>query len=487
MAKRISGYPWFTDGVSRDDEARGLTALFRIATNDLVLARHVLGLPWFTDDVTEDELQALYQLHEVALSNIELARQAAGLPWFTDGVTEEEWGGLLALGRIASADVELAREAMALSWFIDGMTGEENNGLSGLGKIAFNDLELARRVSGLPWFIDGVTGGEGGGLLAISYIANEDLELARQASALPWFIDGMTRHESVGLYSLSVIASNDLKLARRVKGLPWFTDDVTRNESDALSGLGNIVVTDIGLAREIGASPWFVDDLKMDLYAYALESLGSIARRPDDLAQLTALSWFEDGLNDEEAAFVVTLSGLEKAAYDDLLVARFTQTGTVHLPLVGDVRIWVFRNTPFPPDEDVLTIIEDSARILEGLLGVAFPTTDIIVLIVNHEGKDYEVRTAHHRTHVKLSRVSRTIPHEMAHYYLNDYFTRPPWVTEGGADFLEAYVDDRRGVQSLADYRYDLRRRGWCAEVRDDMRNLRHLIFFRRNEKILSL
>ena len=65
-------------------------------------------------------------------------------------------------------------------------------------------------------------------------------------------------------------------------------------------------------------------------------------------APLTAQPWFDDGLNDEEAAFVVVLSGMVgRPLYADLLAAHSTKTKTVSLPLAGDVRIWVFQDKVF--------------------------------------------------------------------------------------------------------------------------------------------
>ena len=87
-------------------------------------------------------------------------------------------------------------------------------------------------------------------------------------------------------------------------------------------------------------------------------------------------SWFADSLGDEEVALVVVLGRVhdQGALYHHLLQGYFVQSKTVSLPLAGDVNIRVFQNTPFPPHEDLLAVIEDVALITEQFTGEPFPT-----------------------------------------------------------------------------------------------------------------
>ena len=134
----------------------------------------------------------------------------------------------------------------------------------------------------------------------------------------------------------------------------------------------------------------------------------------DAADRLKAQQWFADGLDDDEAALVVTLYSIiytSPELYNDLLDVQYTQHKTVSVPLAGNVNIWVIENGPPPPDEDLLATIEDTIRITEGFLGVAFPRTDVILLVVN----GHTVTVGHYGTHMVLKRfygVVYSVPHE---------------------------------------------------------------------------
>ena len=126
-----------------------------------------------------------------------------------------------------------------------------------------------------------------------------------------------------------------------------------------------------------------------DLDRYFSQSLTLLADHyPEDFGRLTRQPWFADGLEDEEMALIVPLSIIytesgspaSRDLFNDLIDSHFTQSTTVSLPLAGDVTIWVLQSTPFPPDEDLSAIIEDTIRLSEGFLKTPFPITDVILL-----------------------------------------------------------------------------------------------------------
>ena len=49
-----------------------------------------------------------------------------------------------------------------------------------------------------------------------------------------------------------------------------------------------------------------------------------------------------------------------------------------------------------------------------------------------------------------------SVPHETAHYYFN---RGPQWLREGGSEFIETYVKDRTGVQSISDHKTEVSQR----------------------------
>ena len=349
--------------------------------------------------------------------------------------------------------------------------------------------DLGNVVVGLPWVTDGVDRQEAEVLYRLRDIAVTDLALGKQIVNYPWFAVSVTSREREALYYLGNIASKDIEVARMVASLPWLAADVTRNESEDLLILDSIASRDIELARvavsPLGSVADVTDGRQGNPRSYLIRSLGDLAyyQGADVVGQLTAQPWFADGLNREEVAFVTALSSVvlsSETLYHDLLQAHFTQTRTVSLRLAGDVNIWVFQNTPFPPGEDLLTVIQDTARISEELLGVPFPTTDIILLVVDHSDKRYRIYSGHFGTNMRLNRSSHgkvsSVPHETVHYYFFNPITGPRWLTEGGANFIATYVNHRTGVEEFTYARGSLL---WlfqmCVDRGQQMENIRHL------------
>ena len=145
--------------------------------------------------------------------------------------------------------------------------------------------------------------------------------------------------------------------------------------------------------------------------------------------------------------------------YDNLLRTPFVRSRVVALPLAGEVTIYVVRNDPFPPDSGWLTSVEESARIIEEFMGEPFPTTDVILVVLNTDpssgGVNFEYRHEESRSGPvdggfysgnqmwmfrpddRVVREDSVITHETAHYY---FHIGPLWLVEGGAEFMTSYV-----------------------------------------------
>ena len=483
----VAGLPWVGDRVV-GEEIEVLLSLRGIADTDLTLAKQIVGYRWLSDHVTRDEREVIYELENVAANDIGLAMIAVELPWLADDVTGQEREAIDALSNISTQDVGLAKAAASLSWFADGITDDEWRVLNTLNDIASKDIELAGMVASLSWFADGIVDGERRVFGTLNDIASKDIELAGMVASLSWFADGMADDEWLAYAALSRIASKDIELARMVASLPWFGDDVTSIESQDLIRLDDIADRDVEVARiAIGfaqATADVIDVRRGNLRSYVLQSLHTIVWQEEDIvARVTSQPWFIDGLDREEAAFVTMLRDVvyrSPTLYSDLLDARFTQTRTVSLPLAGEVSIWVFQNTPFPPGEDLLGTIEQTARMSEALLGAPFPTTDIILLVVDRSDRWYRIGSGHFDTHMRLIRTSlgnvAHVPHETAHYYFFAPITGPRWLTEGAAELIAAYFNDRTGVEELAGRRARMAVAAHGCVVDQLMENVRHLM-----------
>lgn len=457
--------PWVVDGVS-EGETIALEAVGGIASVDIEIATMLMGLPWFLDDIGVFEWTVLLDLNSIASKDIDFARLVTELPWITDEITHDEMSSIRSLYIISSNDLALAKQITGLPWFVDEVTEYEHEVLHPL----WSDPVLAKTVTSLPWFSDGVTIDELNIIRNIVGIASLDRETAGMITSLPWFSDSVTSTEVDLIYPLDRITRKSTAFAKLRVGHPWFADDVTTNdERRALYDIWRIGTIDTELVPQIAA---YVNNHTGDLRSYILDSLavplgssvtGSL------LAKLTEQPWFVDGLDDEEAALLVVLGYTaihNQTLYEDLLQSHFTQNRTISLPLAGDVNIWIIQNDPFPPDEDLLTIIEGTARTAEGFLGLPFPTTDIILLI--HDG-----RSRYFGSLMALTRYSDgfvgSIPHETAHYYFS---AGPTWLVEGGAEFIETYYEN--GSAGLARRRLTLSDLSFCSHELG-IENIRHL------------
>ena len=374
-----------------------------------------------------------------------------------------------------------------LPWAGRLTTSDQSRALRAIVTIWELDPRFGQAVVQFPWLADDVTYAEASALGSLAAITVSLPEFVGSVLSFPWFTDDLTEDEHSAISHLGDIAAKDIELATSIAGSPWFSDGVTERETLSLEYLDSIVSTDIEFARHLGRSPWFTDGWKRSLYFETLHSLARIAASPDRLAQLTAQPWIADGMLDDEAALVVTLGWVvlySPELYADLLSTHYTQYRAVTLPIAGDVNIWVFQNTPFPLDEDLPTVIEDTARIGEELLGVPFPTSDAILLVVDRTDKRYRIWSGHYDTIMLLVRDGKVyhLPHETAHYWFYNPRTGPLWLTEGAAEFIAAYVEDRTGGLDLADRRNsNAGNFSTCVDYYQ-IENIRHLAVVLGNE-----
>ncbi len=487
LASKVASFPWFSGEIAQA-QADALYGLAIIAYKDLALANHVVTLPWYTDGPTEVEGRALLRLNDVASEDIGLAKHVAVLPWFIDGVTDDELGAIYSLIHVASEDVEFARELMTLPWSIDGdLTFDEVVALDTLIDIASVDVEFAREVMSLSWLNDGeLTDDELEALYKLLYFAPKDAEFVEEVISLPWLIDGeLTDFEIDALDSLTFIVSEDVEFAMEVVSLHWIGDGLTELESSAIDDLSDIGFLDKEFARTVISWPRYQGDVVRDLdyfLLYAFDSLDS-----ELLGVLMAQPWFVDGLEDEEAALVVTLSAKTPNLFRHLLDEHHIHHGSVALPLAGEVNVWVVQGSDPASNQDVLMQVEETARIAEEFIGVPFPTSDIIVLVVRDIGEDFGLIQVHYGSHmsVKASQGNLfSISHETAHYYFTANFQGHERLVEGRAEFIEAQVYHHQGYTDLAYSRSQVADnvKTYCIDA--GVENIRHNAYMVEREQI---
>ncbi len=452
LAKAAAGLEWVANSVGRGEVAF-LRWLDDFAATDFELGHHVLGYSWIADGVTSGELAALRALSRVASGKLDLARHLASLPWFTDGLSDSERQLLGGTEPLTRNTLELVGAFAALSWYADGLTTEEERGLFyTLRLIADRDPDLARLLVSYQWLADEVLYDEWGTLHYLNNLTMIDLELARTVAGYAWFADDVSGGEWSLVHDLNEIASLDLELARRVAGQAWFADDLVQEDWWALSRLHQAAADDIELARALLDLSSAGDD------AYLLYTLARIADRGEDnLALLAEQPWFADGIDDEEAALLIVLedaAGDARNLFVSLARNRHTQSKSVTLPLSGQVNFWAFQAIPFPRNKDAVAMMEEAVRASESLFKTAFPMKDVVLVLQPVGGATRNYGGQFRGDHMRLvmydfSQVRReVIYHEIGHYYLRGG-VGPTWLVEGGANFVESYVIDWTGVDSL--------------------------------------
>ena len=401
-------------------------------------------IPWFENPPDSIHSLAAETLTWIWLRDTDLGEAVARLPWVTDGVSDFERSSLEALAATAESDLETAKSALSMT-------------------LAERDLKLAMLVASSGWFVDGVDMeypylSEWIAFRALSDIAETSVELARAVSRLLWIADDMTVKESRVLESLSVIAGDDLELAILTAGLPWIADGIIGREAFLLSRLSYMSRWNPELARLV--TSFSVGTPVQDRDIYLISSLQCLHQH-ESVERLIVQSWFTDGLSAEERAFITALCAAQIEWYDDLFDSHFTQSATISLPLAGEVTLWAFQHAPFPKGQDLLLMIEEAMQGAERFMGVTFPTNDVIVLSIKEDGNNGIQGFLGHRAVQEGDRIkvwwSEDVPvtreliyHEIGHYYFPSGIG-PYWLVEGGAEFVEVYVNDWLGRENLED------------------------------------
>ena len=355
-------------------------------------------------------------------------------------------------------------------WLADGVSGHDFRWLESLMNLARINESFAMEVASYPWFTDGVDSyreAEWGALRDLTKIAEQYPELLSEIRELSWITDQRPDPTSQALLSLTRLAESSVELAILAATSPWMTDGVARHESGAMSALGELAKQDLMLTRQLLEYTLTPTVTAMDvLLIDAIEYMRKF--NPQKFHLLAQQPWYLDGLDATERAFIVGIPGFVSEEFFRHPDSRYYRSITTTLALTGDVTFWAFDFRPLPEGEDVLEMAAEAARELERFMGVPLPIDSIIFRFVDYEhsflgfsaalvNQDIVVvRDSYPNVDRSNTQHRRLVYHEMAHHYFNHlgpYYTRnhasPNWLDEGGANFMEAYIDDRFGFQPL--------------------------------------
>ena len=489
VASTVASLPWVKRGLT-DDNRGALQLLAVMAKMDVSLAKQLVGLPWLADDVTQDERLVMRGLSMVAEQDPQLARTVADLEWLQDDVTEDERLSIEWLREIGRQDParlgtvlefawldgpitedakwtiknfrDIGREDPALDnklagspWINDELTEDERWIIRDIRDLALIDLSLARPITELPWFADAISQHERRAVRDIQGVAEQDIVPALRILDLPWIRDEITEEELQGIRQLLSIAEEDTAGLSLILGLPWLMDSVTGQENSVLDSLGDILQTDVELGQLLARSPFLEAEIT-SRDEYALDALQFLERRYAAIFdQIQQHAWFEDGIDDNEAALILVFGHssqyFDPDSLQHLLADHRVESKTIVFPLGAEIASTSIQSTQERARQDIVSLVEESAQEIELFMDIPFPMDDLILLFAGCEGlaysEDCNFRGLHAGNHIvvdprlAIKDARGTLIHEVAHYYLNSRSHVPLWFYEGGADFLEAYVE----------------------------------------------
>ena len=475
----VAGLSWVADGVIWR-EVEVLDALLSFTHFDQALARRVLGpdlkllflesdfesisqlagCVWLTDGLNMNETMALVGMVRIAKQAPQWSGTAIDISGLVDGVSDEESYIPEILLRLVQNSEEIVSQIVEYDWLDDSVIRSERFALSALGMLSATDRELAMQAVDYEWVVDGITWNEMQVLEDLSRASSMTRSYLRDVTHLPpemvtdfgWMSDGLDANEMRAFVALAEIAQLAPQVYEQLSSYSWLVDEVSERESKAVRRLKDVVIVDVEVARQIVDMDILKDPLA-DRELYALLSLLDLASIPERFALLTSQAWFDDGLNEEDVAFVALASEISRYSIDSefpsLISAWDAEHTTVSLPLAGEVRIWVISHDTNLDLDDTLSWIEDAVHASETVISVQFPTDDVI-LWIPEPGMEYGPQGGYHADEFMVTATNvidvHTLYHETAHYYsLGLSF----WFTEGGADFIAAYTLDRVGERSL--------------------------------------
>ncbi len=351
------------------------------------------------------------------------------------------------------------------------------------------DPKMIILLATFPWIADGVSDHEWSAFEAILRLERNSIDTLRLLARSPWVAAGPDASQSSMVdvvASLGRIGQGGTVPATLILSTRWVADGINPTEAIILSAISE----NVSPGTDQPEFPLFVEMVEVLLHlepdapiirgmvdrAYLI-SVEDAAYRESSLEQfyeIASLPWFVDGVDSTEAVATAILPTI-RAWSEEPPGNPPLPTKTISLPLAGDVNIWLLHSDPnAPSEEEFLKVIEDTARVSEEFMGTPFPTTDIVVEIADPETYLAIIGGPCSHAYVKIILVGcsiNVVSHEMAHYYFNgDPFYHggepsPTWFDEGGAEFIQALVNDRTGMQTLSDRK---------VELSEDLARLKH-------------
>ena len=320
---------------------------------------------------------------------------------------------------------------------------------------------------------------------ALREISTFRQETAAALLSIPW-VEGseLSDHELDAISAIAQIMFEAPQLIGDVLGFSWVADGIARAETRGLALYVEIARIDKVLARQILKSP-FMEAPFLDRDAQALDSIFQMRGYRDEpnsplLAQIMSQSWYEDGLDDGEAALLQAIRYIDHniPLVEGLIETHYLASDSFVLPLTGDLGVGVVSTAPIPPEDDTLEVLEEAFRALQGFMLRPLPVNDVVVLLVDPERWEYreavERRGSCHGdghvnpcyiTYIILALKDESGPsrEELYRALAQNYMVYDVgWLRDGIERFLTAYISSQTGGEGMEERLARLESSGRC-------------------------
>ena len=444
-------------------------------------------IPWSHSPPDDHHNAALAFITQMAHMDRDLGVAAAQMEWVIDGVTYHEKVTLMYLARLSERDLALAKDVITWPWVINKEGIDKSLAVEYFVTIVEYGPDISQFFVPVAKPHDEITQFIKDFFSAVSLLVSADEDFTITVLQLPWVKDGIQPWKTNAVRTLATLVEVDSSLARSVIQLPWFVDGFSSIRAGVTYSLTRIAQRNLELGRELFHST----DVSMVTKNQSKERFWSIALHrlhPDELFDhLIEQPWFVDGLDAEETAFVGSLFGIIQESrrgdsfletYKSFFESRYTQSSSIDLPLSGETDIWIFKNTPFYPNQDFVKLATEIAQAAEEVLSIPFPTTDIMYLLIEAVDTQFGHPTYFAGNTAVIGIHGDDVPvylmyHELGHLYFSgwNYFE---WIREGVPEFLSKYASVRAGRISWSEMRENtaLNARYCMDEIATNLREL---------------
>ena len=459
-------------------KTRKMVILSDLLEHDDGVTSSIVAIPWVRGELNDDSLGALELTEILASLDVGLATTVLEFPWLIDDVTGGELLALRALTVLAGSDIPSAESLVALNWLRDDLTEDESLTVRWLVEIGVQDRPRLNKLLAFDWFQDHVGEDQRWTLGNIREIGRESPELAGFLATVPWLADDLSQPEIWAVRYIRDIAQEDTSIAGRILALPWFNDDITSSESSVLYTLRGIAQQDGDLASLLVNSPFMEGETSSGTASSLRAFLFLRDHYQEVYDQMVVQSWFLDGITEAESALIIVFGRssafLSPDKLQHLLSGHRLDSDSVMFPLAGQVRVIAIHSDKGQTRQDIVGVIRESALEIESLMDIPFPMDDLILLFAGCDdlpfSEDCDFWGLYRFTHMvvdprlALKDARGTLIHEVGHYYWHSESNVPLWFREGGADFLEAYVEIQLYGETLESSKrwVEQRRIGFC-------------------------